>query len=1159
MSRPFGPKPITSDPRRPFTIAAAVAVGALGVGIGIGPDTPAEAQPTLANYVLVETWESLRPDYGIEPLGWPEGHLPGGIGFGPNGRVYVTDRSAGTVRVYDGPAEGHALRSVLGGPGAAVGRFNAPRDVTGLPGGRLAVSDTGNHRVQVLEGDGRPLKATGVTDPQGLDYDADTDTIHVLSRSRQRVHALSALGAPAGEVGLTGFAAPEGLDFFGFTVAGRAARLFLLGDPGLGELVAAPSTATAPPFSFGGLAGIRAATFAGQVGSEAEPTLRFFAGAPGAGIVPFEWGPAQRGPLGGGSNIPFAVVTDLGVSPANRLYAAVEPEGVVSLGDIEALLFKMKDTFGRLIHPTRIAAGDVALILDDAPRVHMWTRAGAPARSVAMGGLVGAPRRTVDVATAGGRHYVLDERGQITLMDGGGEYVRAWSPSGPEMGKPVAISAFGDHLAVLDRDRAELILFDDRFLDPARYSMKANRFRGVSDVALSAEHFVVADPESSTVEFWSRDGALLRSTYIPAGPERVAVGPNGDVFLLSGSSWVYVYAASGEPRGVWRAGGPGDRPADLAVDGDGRVYVADAGGEVRVYAPGDPSRAQPVPVSGPGICSATRDKTAAPPVVWLGEPVTVTLEVDGTCPVQHGPADIVLVVDHSFSMAVDNKMQTAKAAAIGFVMRLDPLVARVALVAFSAESQLLQPLTTNKALVIQAIEALQPDDATNMIAALQDARLELAGGARPGADKVIVFLSDGNHYVETDPNQPPEPRPPELFAEIDRVHRAGIRVFSIGLGGDADRVVLRRMASEPKNYYFSPSPADLRQIFVQIARRIEAQVLFEEATLVDDVPDNMTYLPGFAVPEEPEVSPDGKRLTWKMTEVLEPGFAITYRVRPEEAGYWPTNVQAVLDFLDGFDNPGRLVFPVPVVRVLGPPTPTPTETPTATPTPTLTPTPVPSASATPTPTPSWAIYLPLLLRERCESTRLDITLVVDASSSMELPFHAGSGTKIDAARAAARAFLDRIDLGRDRVGLVVFHSEAWIAASGSDRAALLAAVDGLRTAPGTRIDQGLAKAMEDVEAARARPGGRQVVILLSDGAPTAGTADAALAWAQAVRDAGATLFTVAVGDDADRAFLRQAAGAADRAYSVSDGPALVDVYERLGRELAPCVPSWGAG
>ena len=78
------------------------------------------------------------------------------------------------------------------------------------------------------------------------------------------------------------------------------------------------------------------------------------------------------------------------------------------------------------------------------------------------------------------------------------------------------------------------------------------------------------------------------------------------------------------------------------------------------------------------------------PEIVLGERVTVTLAVTGSCPVQLIPAEVMLVIDRSGSMVRDGKIEAARAAAKGFVNRTDPLQTRVGLVAIASTAS---PLT----------------------------------------------------------------------------------------------------------------------------------------------------------------------------------------------------------------------------------------------------------------------------------------------------------------------------------------------------------------------------------------------------------------------------------------------------------------------------------
>lgn len=330
------------------------------------------------------------------------------------------------------------------------------------------------------------------------------------------------------------------------------------------------------------------------------------------------------------------------------------------------------------------------------------------------------------------------------------------------------------------------------------------------------------------------------------------------------------------------------------------------------------------PIDDP-VCSVALDKTAAPPVIQLGANVTVTLKLDGKCPPKIVPAEVMLVIDRSGSMVRDNKLPSAQAAAIGFVNRTDPAQTRVGLVAIAGTAIRLMSLTNDRAALVQAIQGLVNDAGTNLVDGLAEGRRALSGGdVRPDANRYIVFLTDGRHTV-------PQPPASDLNRVISQVKSEGIIVYSIGLGNDLDEQVLKRMATSPTHYYFSPSAADLERIYLEIAQRIEAAVLFQNLRITDVVPDNMTYLPGTGRPVEPDVSADGKTLTWSLADIPEPGIALSYQLRPEEPGTWPTNVEAGAEYRDGFGHSETRAFPIPTVRVLAP-TPTPLP-PTATPPP----------------------------------------------------------------------------------------------------------------------------------------------------------------------------------------------------------------------------------
>ncbi|RIL08748.1 hypothetical protein DCC79_13015 [bacterium] len=332
------------------------------------------------------------------------------------------------------------------------------------------------------------------------------------------------------------------------------------------------------------------------------------------------------------------------------------------------------------------------------------------------------------------------------------------------------------------------------------------------------------------------------------------------------------------------------------------------------------ARPAPAPVAGPGrapaapvdqvpACTANLDKTAAPREVKLGQVVTVTLKVDGTCPSKDQPADVILAIDHSSSMGTDNKLQAAQSAAVAFVNHMDPALVRIGLVSVTGVATRIQDLTTDKAALVAAINGLGLERGTNIVDGLDVSRRALSGAnVRPGANKVIIFLTDGRHRV----NNPPIG---DLDAVIAAVRTAGIDVYSIALGNDADTAVLRRMATGAAHFFHSPTTAELEGIYLQIAGRIQAQVLYKTTVLTDVVPANMDYVAGSAAPVAPTVSPDGRTLTWRIDNAKAPGYTLTYQLRPRQAGTWPTNVRADLVFEDGFGNRGQKTFPVPTVKV----------------------------------------------------------------------------------------------------------------------------------------------------------------------------------------------------------------------------------------------------
>ena len=242
--------------------------------------------------------------------------------------------------------------------------------------------------------------------------------------------------------------------------------------------------------------------------------------------------------------------------------------------------------------------------------------------------------------------------------------------------------------------------------------------------------------------------------------------------------------------------------------------------------------------------------------------------------------------------------------------------------------------------------------------------------------------------------------------------------------------------------------------------------------------------------------------------------------------------------------------PTPLPSASPPPPPEPSPTPLP-PTPPSTDTPRPTAlptRATVTPAPPRSLLLPFLGRGHCLALRrrpLDVALVLDSSQSM-------AGPKLAAALAAAQAFVDLVDLPRDRVAVVSFHGRARLESglTGS-RSLLELALAAPQTGQGTRIDLGLIAADAELRGPRARAEGRPVIILLTDSQPDAGSGGLARDAARQARARGTLIYAIGLGTDVDLGLLRELTGDAARVLPAPSPADLAGIYRGLA-ETIPC-------
>jgi Mg-chelatase subunit ChlD len=623
-----------------------------------------------------------------------------------------------------------------------------------------------------------------------------------------------------------------------------------------------------------------------------------------------------------------------------------------------------------------------------------------------------------------------------------------------------------------------------------------------SDIALLDEALFTADSVAGSIDRWTDVAAPDSSLAagLLAGPRRIAVGRTLD-------SRAIVAAALGD--GTIEIHGLDDgnlyarfRPShfdgtvadvtDLTIDAAGAVRVLDAHRrQVLTYAPTGPVPS-PSPVPGPTAtpsdraCRVEGSRLVSPAEILLGQTTAVTLTLAAQCPGASRVvgADVVLVMDRSGSMA-GGSLAAAKEAGRAFVELLDVRHHRAALVSFSTGSRVDVPLTDSAAAVIDGVRNLGADGETNIEAALRLADKHLSDYGRETALPVIVLLTDGRHNVGS-----ASPREAAAAAR-----NRGVQLFTIGLGDEIDAGLLREMASADDRAFLAPSAEQLFPIYGEILRVVVTS-LAGNLVVLEPVAGPMSAVGGSSRPPAMEAA---DKLLWGRSLLPASGITLTYTLQPGAAGRFSVGAGAHAEYTDGDGARRRFAFPPAEIRVIAP-------------------TPEPATKPPPV-APVWRLYLPLTYQSACVAgeTRSDVALVIDTSTSMD-------GQPLADAKAAAAAFIEHLDLPYDQGAVVGFDAQPRIAAGLSgDRSTLLAAMASLTTGSGTRIDFALQTAAAELFfGPTRRASNKPVIVLLSDGGH-AGGESAVVETARSIREAGARIYAIGLGPDADADLLRAVA------------------------------------
>jgi Ca-activated chloride channel family protein len=189
--------------------------------------------------------------------------------------------------------------------------------------------------------------------------------------------------------------------------------------------------------------------------------------------------------------------------------------------------------------------------------------------------------------------------------------------------------------------------------------------------------------------------------------------------------------------------------------------------------------------------------------------ISVNTNVDPTnYPKQ--PLNLVIVVDHSGSMAQDGRLEKVKAGLNTLIDNLDD-TDRLALVQFDDRIDVeasFQP-TLDRAALHTIVNNLTPRGSTDIFDGLkQGFDLSVASLASDRQNRVI-FLTDGlATYGTTDPVA--------IIAMADGYVERGIGLTTIGVGLDADVILMRSLAEHGAgNFYFLEDASAASEVFKQ--------------------------------------------------------------------------------------------------------------------------------------------------------------------------------------------------------------------------------------------------------------------------------------------------------------------------------------------------------
>ncbi len=199
------------------------------------------------------------------------------------------------------------------------------------------------------------------------------------------------------------------------------------------------------------------------------------------------------------------------------------------------------------------------------------------------------------------------------------------------------------------------------------------------------------------------------------------------------------------------------------------------------------------------------------------------------------PTHLVFTIDVSGSMDMENRLGLVKRSLALLVEQLDERDTLAIVVYGSSARTVLEPTrATERGRILEAIERLRPEGATNVQAGLELAYSIAASHASEGAIRRVILCSDGvanSGITGAD----------EIFDSVKAYARQGVQLTTVGFGmGNYNDVLMERLAQMGDGQYaYVDQLPEARRLFVEqltgtlqlIARDVKVQMEFDKAAV----------------------------------------------------------------------------------------------------------------------------------------------------------------------------------------------------------------------------------------------------------------------------------------------------------------------------------------